>query len=128
MDYSTEAPDKVGDGSPNVTNIDNTKKSIASGEYTLLKKKRNADNPESSSSVNSNSLPKAMKSTSINSLSEALLANRYDGQCQVPFDIFIQSLNNTSLHPLTVGRILSASTKQDILEIKKWDSLKFQSN
>lgn len=78
MDFSTDAPGKVGDDSPNATNNNNTNKSTASGESALPKRKRIADNSESSSSIDSNSLPKAKKSISINSLSEALLANRCD--------------------------------------------------
>ncbi|KMQ84221.1 hypothetical protein RF55_18156, partial [Lasius niger] len=38
-----------------------------------------------------------------------------------PFDVFVQSNSkeSTSLYLITVGRCLSASTKQDIIEIKK---------
>lgn len=49
-----------------------------------------------------------------------MTSNRYSDQCQGPFDVFIQPVNkdSPSLHPTTVGRILS-SNKQDIVEIKK---------
>ncbi|KAM0726689.1 hypothetical protein ACS0PU_007873 [Formica fusca] len=123
MDFSTCDPsDKVGDGNLLATaNVPN--KSTSSGESNLPKRKRTADQTGSDlhSAIESASGSKAKKSTNITSLNDALLANRYDGHCQGPFHVFIQPIVNssTSLHPLTVGRILSASTKQDIVDIKK---------
>lgn len=49
------------------------------------------------------------------------ITNKYGSNYQGPFDVFVQSNSkeSTSLYPITVGRCLSASTKQDIIEIKK---------
>lgn len=52
--------------------------------------------------------------------SKLMLSNRHNNQSQGPYDVFIQPINRdlSSLHPTTVGRLLS-SNKQDIIEIKK---------
>lgn len=54
-------------------------------------------------------------------LPESALNNRYSSHCQGPFEIIVSPTGviNTSLHPLTVGRLLSTTLKKDILEIKK---------
>lgn len=52
---------------------------------------------------------------------DAVLTNRYSKSSQGLFEIVITSTGtvNTSIHPLTVGRLLSSTLKKDIIEIKK---------
>ncbi|XP_070152058.1 uncharacterized protein [Polyergus mexicanus] len=51
---------------------------------------------------------------------DTVLNNRYTKSCQGPFEIVITSTGtaNTSIQPLTVGRLLSSTLKKDIIEIK----------
>ncbi|XP_070152117.1 uncharacterized protein Cyt-b5 isoform X1 [Polyergus mexicanus] len=65
------------------------------------------------------SIPKKLNASRI--IPDSVLNNRYTKSCQGPFEIVITSTGaaNTSIHPLTVGRLLSSTLKKDILEIKK---------
>ncbi|XP_070169673.1 uncharacterized protein [Polyergus mexicanus] len=66
-----------------------------------------------------NSAPKKLNASRI--IPDTVLNNRYTKSCQGPFEIVITSTGaaNTSIHPLTVGRLLSSTLKKDIAEIKK---------
>ncbi|XP_070169699.1 uncharacterized protein [Polyergus mexicanus] len=65
-----------------------------------------------------NSVPKKFNASRI--IPDTVLNNRYTKSCQGPFEIVIMSTEaaNTSIHPLTVGHLLSSTLKKDI-EIKK---------
>ncbi|KAM0724686.1 hypothetical protein ACS0PU_009070 [Formica fusca] len=66
-----------------------------------------------------NPVPKKLNASK--QISDAVLANRYSKSSQGPYEIVVTSIGstNSSIHPLTVGRLLSSTLKKDITEIKK---------
>lgn len=101
----------------------NTSSTSGESSTTNRNRKRSSNSTSSTPSDDNSNNKKIPKTNSSHILNESIPNNKYDSQCQGPFEVYIQSnpIDNvaSSIHPLAVGRILSASSKIDILEIKK---------